>query len=40
MGMTPLEQLLGGGPPRQEYQEFTRRHDQGPPWQGISDQEA
>ncbi|MDQ3811968.1 MAG: hypothetical protein M3336_16930 [Chloroflexota bacterium] len=40
MGMNILEQLLGGGQQRQEYQDFTRRYDDGPPWQGISDQEA
>ena len=40
MGMNMLEQLLGGGQQRQEYQDFTQRYDQGPPWQGISDQEA
>src|ERR671939_41497 len=40
MGMNMLEQLLGGGQQRQEYQDFTQRYDQGAPWQGISDQEA
>src|SRR5918911_3301243 len=41
MGMNLLEQLLGGGQQQQqEYQDFTQRYDQGPPWQGISDQEA
>ena len=40
MGMNMLEQLLGGGRQRQEYQDFTQRYDQGAPWQGISDQEA
>jgi hypothetical protein len=40
MGMNMLEQLLGGGQQRQEYQDFTQRYDQDPPWQGISDQEA
>ena len=41
MGMNLLEQLLGAGQQQQqEYQDFTRRYDQGPPWQGISDQEA
>lgn len=41
MGMNLLEQVLGGGQQQQqEYQDFTQRYDQGPPWQGISDQEA
>jgi len=40
MGMNMLEQLLGGGQQRQDYQDFTQRYDQGSPWQGISDQEA
>ena len=42
-----FERLLGGqpgGPPpqqrRQEYQDFVSRYEQGPPWAGISDQEA
>ena len=34
-----LENLFGGGQ-RQEYEDFVNRYDQGPPWQGISDQEA
>jgi hypothetical protein len=38
--MDLLEQLIGGGQQRQQYQEFTNRYDQGAPWQGISDQEA
>jgi hypothetical protein len=37
--MSFLDSLLGGGQ-RQEFQDFTQRYDQGPPWQGISDQEA
>jgi hypothetical protein len=40
MGMNLLETLLGGGQQRQEYQDFVSRYDQGPPWTGISDQEA
>jgi hypothetical protein len=37
-----LQSLLGGPqqPQRREYQEFVRRYDEGPPWAGISDQEA
>ena len=35
-----LENLFGGGQQRQEYEDFVNRYDQGPPWQGISDQEA
>ena len=38
MAMNMLEQLLGGGQQQQEYRDFTQRYDQGPPWQGISDQ--
>jgi hypothetical protein len=38
--MDLLEQLIGGGQQRQQYQEFANRYDQGAPWQGISDQEA
>ena len=40
MGMNMLEQLLGGGQQRQQYQDFTQRYDNGAPWDGISDQEA
>jgi hypothetical protein len=41
-----LQSLLGGGQGgqpqqrRQEYQDFVRRYDEGPPWTGVSDQEA
>jgi hypothetical protein len=35
-----LDDLLGGGQQRREYQDFASRYDQGPPWAGISDQEA
>src|SRR5919205_1593360 len=38
--MSLLDSLLGSVQQRQEYQDFTQRYDQGPPWQGISDQEA
>ena len=38
--MSFLDNLLGGGPQRQEFQDFSQRYDQGAPWQGISDQEA
>src|ERR687886_474403 len=30
----------GGQPPRQEFEDFANRYEQGPPWAGISDQEA
>jgi hypothetical protein len=40
MGMDILQQLLGAGQQRQEYQDFAHRYDQGAPWDGISDQEA
>ncbi len=35
-----LDDLLGGGQQRREYQDFATRYDQGAPWTGISDQEA
>ena len=36
-----LENLLGGQPKRRrEYDDFVNRYEQGPPWAGISDQEA
>src|SRR5215218_4264195 len=41
-----LQSLLGGGQgrpqqqQRQDYQDFVRRYDDGPPWAGVSDQEA
>ncbi len=38
--MSFLENLLGGGQQRQEYEDYVRRYDQGPPYQGISGQEA
>ena len=40
MGMDLLQQMLGGGQQRQQYEDFTRRYDTGPPWQGIDDREA
>jgi hypothetical protein len=40
MRMSFLDNLLGGGQQRQEFQDFTQRYEQGAPWQGISDQEA
>ena len=40
MAMNILQQLLGGGEQRQQYQDFTQRYDQGAPWDGISHQEA
>jgi hypothetical protein len=38
--MDILQNLLGGGQGRQEFQDFVQRYDQGPPYAGISDQEA
>jgi hypothetical protein len=43
-----LQSLLGGNQgsqggqqqQRQEYQDFVRRYEDGPPWTGVSDQEA
>jgi hypothetical protein len=32
--------LLGGGQKRQEYEDFARRYEQGPPWEGYSDREV
>ena len=40
MGLDFLQNMLGGGQQRQEFHEFVNRYDQGPPWAGISDQEA
>ena len=40
MGLDFLQNMLGGGQQRQEYHDFVNRYDQGPPWAGISDQEA
>lgn len=38
--MDLLQNLLGGGQQRQQFQDFVGRYDQGEPWDGISDQEA
>ncbi len=38
--MDLLQNLLGGGQQRQEFQDFANRYDQGPPYQGFSGQEA
>ena len=39
--MSFLQQMLGGGGgQQQDYQDFVSRYDQGPPWAGISDDEA
>ena len=35
-----LDSLLQGGPDRDDYQDFLNRYDQGPPYAGISDDEA
>jgi len=35
-----LQGLLGGGQQRQQYQEFVQRYDQGPPYDGYSNQEV
>ncbi len=38
--MDLLQNLLGGGQQRQEFQEFANRYDQGPPYQGFPGEEA
>ena len=39
--MNFLENMLGGQQhKRQQYQDFVNRYDEGPPWAGISDDEA
>ena len=39
--MSFLQQMLGGGGgQQQDYHDFVSRYDQGPPWAGISDDEA
>jgi hypothetical protein len=38
--MDLLQNLLGGGQQRQQFQDFVNRYDQGAPYDGISDQEA
>lgn len=35
-----LEQLMGGGDRRRDYQDFTDRYDQGQPHEGYDDQEV
>jgi hypothetical protein len=35
-----FEVLLGGGKKRQEYEDFARRYDEGPPWEGYTDREV
>jgi hypothetical protein len=35
-----LEELMGGGQRQQEYADYVARYDQGPPHEGITDQEA
>jgi hypothetical protein len=34
------DSLLQGGPDRDAYWDFVNRYDQGPPYEGISDDEA
>lgn len=38
--MDLLQNLLGGGQQRQQYQDFVNRYDQGSPYDGISGDEA
>jgi hypothetical protein len=38
--MDLLNQITGGGTGREDLDDFARRYDDGPPWQGISDDEA
>jgi hypothetical protein len=38
--MDLFEMLAGSGKNRQEYEDFARRYDQGPPSEGYSDQEV
>jgi len=38
--MDLLQQILGGGQQRQQYQDFSTRYEQGAPWDGIDDREA
>jgi hypothetical protein len=38
--MDLFDVLLGGGTKRQEYEDFARRYDEGPPWEGYSDREV
>lgn len=38
--MDLFEILMGGGEKRKEYEDFAQRYEQGPPWEGYSDQEV
>ena len=38
--MDVLQNLLGGGQQRQQFQDFAQRYEQGAPYDGISEQEA
>ena len=38
--MDLFDELAGGGRRRNEYEDFVRRYDNGPPWEGISDDEV
>jgi hypothetical protein len=38
--MDILQNILGGGQQRQQFQDFTNRYEQGAPFDGISEQEA
>ena len=38
--MDLLQMLMGAGSKRHEYEDFIDRYDQGPPWEGYSDQEV
>ena len=38
--MDLLQNILGGGQQRQQFQDFAQRYEQGAPYDGISDQEA
>ncbi len=40
VNMDLLQNLLGGGQGRQEFQDFVNRYDRGAPYEGISEQEA
>ena len=40
MNLDMLQNMLGGGQKRQEYEDFVNRYDEGEPWEGISDDEA
>jgi hypothetical protein len=38
--MDLLEMLMGSGKSREEYEDFAKRFDQAPPWDGYSDQQV